>query len=118
MPYFTAAEHETLLTLLKNELLPAVEAGGGDDPAGAHRAFVNGLLPASVAGRRTRIPAFALLRAERDALPRRTAVPHGRTEAGLLHRGLRTHLTKPGFFAILSKKDRRFLYDRFPSRTL
>ena len=68
--------------------------------------------------RRTRIPAFALLRAERDALPRRTAVPHGRTEAGLLHRGLRTHLTKPGFFAILSKKDRRFLYDRFPSRTL
>lgn len=50
VPYFTAAEHETLLTLLKNELLPAVEAAAGDDPAGAHRAFVNGLLPASVAG--------------------------------------------------------------------
>ena len=50
VPYFTAAEHETLLTLLKNELLPAVEAAAGDDPAGAHRAFVNGLLPASVSG--------------------------------------------------------------------
>lgn len=50
IPYFTAAEHNAFLALLESEVLPAVAETAGNDPAGAHRAFIGSLLPDSVTG--------------------------------------------------------------------
>ncbi len=81
VPLFPTAAEQNAADAAEKRTFARRRGGRRRRPAGAHRA-VNGLLPASVAGGEREFPAFAFLRAERDAfylagLPS----PHGRTEA-------------------------------------